>query len=97
MSKVQDLCREIRYNAVVFRIMAEKSIPYLVWYGADGRTIEVQALQKGLVLLVKTVPLPDDKVLLIVKPNIFPKAFIEEISEVLLVQKVHKYVRELLT
>ena len=96
MSKVEDLNREIAYNAMVFRLMAERDIPYLVWYGPDGRTIEAKTHVPGLALLFKTTPMPEGKVLLIVKPTGM-KPFVEELNEKLLLQRLHNYVRKLLS
>jgi len=96
MSKVSDLNREIEYNAHVFRLLAEREIPYLVHHDGSGRTIEAKTLVKGLVLLFKTAPMPEGKVLLIVKPNSM-KPFVEEIPDTLLLQRLHNYVRKLLS
>lgn len=96
MSRVQDLNREIAFNALVFRLLAEREIPYLVMYGPDGRTIEAKTHIPGLALLFKTTPMPEGKVLLIIKPTGM-KAFVEEIPESLLLQRLHNYVRKLLS
>ena len=94
-SKVSLLNREITYNAEVFRLLSERAIPYLVWYGSDGRTIEAKTPIKGLALLFKTAPMPEGKVLLIIKPTGL-KPFVEEIDDRLLVQRLHSYVRKVL-
>ncbi|QJD51760.1 hypothetical protein SEA_ASHTON_21 [Microbacterium phage Ashton] len=96
MSNIDNLRREIAYNAQVFQVLSEKEIPYLVWYGPDGRTVEAKTLVQGIAILFKTTPMPDSKVLLIVKPTGM-KPWVEEISEALLLQRIHKYVRNILS
>ncbi|QFG04943.1 hypothetical protein Fullmetal_21 [Microbacterium phage Fullmetal] len=96
MSKIDNFRRELRYNAKVFQVLAEKEIPYLVWHGPDGRTVEAKTPVKGLAILFKTTPMPEGKVLLIVKPTGM-KPWVEEITEAILLQRIHNYVRKILS
>ncbi|QNN98068.1 hypothetical protein SEA_FEDE_20 [Microbacterium phage Fede] len=96
MSKIDNLRREIKYNAYVFRILADRDIPYLVWHGPDGKTIEAKTGIVGLALLIKTTPMPEGKVLLIVKPTGM-NPFVDEFDEKLLIQRFHAYLRKILS
>ncbi|QOC56115.1 hypothetical protein SEA_ZHENGYI_23 [Microbacterium phage Zhengyi] len=95
MSKLTEFLRELQYNREVFRLLSDREVPYLMIIGSDGRTIEAKTPIEGLSILIRTAPMPEGKVLLIVKPTGM-KMFVEEIPEILLVQKLHKYVGKLL-
>ena len=96
-SAVERLRREIKLNAVVFRLLAARQVPYLVMYGPDGRTIEARTSLKGLSLLIKTTPIPDKMmVLLIIKPTGM-KPFIEEVDECILDRRLHYYFGKILS
>ncbi|QKY80381.1 hypothetical protein SEA_PABST_23 [Microbacterium phage Pabst] len=95
MTKLTDFLREIRYNREVFALLAAREVPYLVIHDGTGRTIEAHTVINGLSIMIKTTPKPDGKVLLIVKPTGM-NPFIEDIPEILLKQKLHKYIGKLL-
>ena len=95
-SKVTLLRREIQHNAVVFRLLAANDTPYLVMYGPDGRTIEARTSKPGLSLLIKTTPIPNQgMVLLIIKPTGM-KPFVEQIDERILDRRLLYYIRRIL-
>ncbi|QJD52768.1 hypothetical protein SEA_UNPHAZED_24 [Microbacterium phage Unphazed] len=95
MSKITDFRREIKYNSLVFELLAARDVPYLVYHHSGGRTIEAHTPISGLSILISTQPLPQDKVLVIVKPTGM-KGMTEEIPEILLKQKLLKYIGKLL-
>ena len=96
MSKIQTFRRELKYNAMVFQLLAEREIPYLVYYGPDGRSIEAKSPIPSISIIFKTAPMPEGKVLLVVKPTGM-KMFVEELPEILLRQKLLKYIGKLLS
>ncbi|QDF16975.1 hypothetical protein SEA_YELLOWPANDA_23 [Microbacterium phage YellowPanda] len=95
MSKIDNFRREIKYNSLVFELLAARDVPYLVYHHSGGRTIEAHTPLNGLSILISTKPLPDDKVLVIIKPTGM-KGMTEEVPSILLKQKLHKYVGKLL-
>jgi len=86
--------REVRYNLMLKEMLVDYD--YLIHYGPEGRTFEVKTSVPGLVILFKTAPLPQGKVLLVVKANKMKSAVIEEIDERLLKQRLYKWIGELL-
>jgi hypothetical protein len=94
-SPVRNLEREIQYNKLVFELLNEKGIDHLVHYDSSGRTVEAKTGVAGLAILIKTAPMPDGKVLLVVKPTNM-KPFVETIDERLLKQRLHKWIGDLL-
>ncbi|QQO39311.1 hypothetical protein SEA_CRUNCHYBOI_25 [Microbacterium phage CrunchyBoi] len=95
MSKLTKFLKELSYNRMVFEILSQREVPYLVIHSSTGRTIEAHTRIPGFSILITTTPMEDGKVLLIVKPTGM-KMFVEEIPEILLKQKLLKYVGTLL-
>lgn len=95
MSKVAQLSREIRYTKLVCSILDEHKLEYLTLHNSEGRTVEARTRVLGLSLLFKTTPMPESRVLFIVKPTGF-KPFVEELDEASLPERVTHYVKEFL-
>ena len=95
MSSIERLRREIAYNREVLKVLQEREMEALMIHSKNGRIIEAKTLAPGLVLMFSTSPLPDNKVLLVVKPNKGLPGIVEEIDARLLTQRVHASIRKM--
>lgn len=96
MLKTAYLSKVIELNKTLEHVLVALDLPFVRMYIGSERPYEVQLGRGRPALLVVLVPLPDNRVRLIIKPNgMMRMTKIQDLEEILLKQTLFRFFKEI--